>query len=227
MSDSPVEPLPVALLDSSEVTLAGIRAGLEGDKRFRVVASGRSIDDLTRSDDFGACQVVIVDPVLENEPGDCLPVLLAMPVKVLVHSDFFEPQSFFAALLSGVNGYITKQATDMERLKDVVLLVARRDVLVVDERLAAYFWTDPANRIVLAPGEGLAAITDRQRQIVSLMTEGLTDAEIALGLGISLSTVQSHILNLERSLGARSRFELAVKALRLGLINPSPSLTSV
>jgi DNA-binding CsgD family transcriptional regulator len=54
------------------------------------------------------------------------------------------------------------------------------------------------------------------------LAAGLTDGEIALRLGVSLSTVQTHILNVEKKLGATSRFDLAVKAVRAGLINPSP-----
>jgi DNA-binding CsgD family transcriptional regulator len=69
----------------------------------------------------------------------------------------------------------------------------------------------------------MASLTVREREILGLMSEGMDNREIALGLGISYATVRSHVRHLLGKLGARSKLEAVVRAADWHLEDPSSS----
>jgi DNA-binding NarL/FixJ family response regulator len=220
-----VEHVRTTILDSNDLTLKGIEAAFASDPRFMVtaastrVAAPESIEARLRKID-----VVLVDPFVGGSPSPgCIPYLLQTCPNVAIYSSHFEPQFFLSALLAGVRGYISKGGSnDSKRLLDLVWTIVKDKALVVDLQYADYFWSRPDERIVLfAPSDETSALTPREREIVQLLGAGPTDGEIALRFRLALSTVQTHVQNIERKLRARSRFDLAVRAIRSGLINPS------
>jgi DNA-binding NarL/FixJ family response regulator len=221
-------PVTLGILDPNEISLRGIAAGLRRDRRFRIIAATTDVGPSALTAAVLSSDALLVDPVVAGKPQtDVLPRLLAAGCAVIVHSDYFEPQFFLSAVLSTVRGYIAKSGSSVQRLADFVWAIVRHHALVVDGRFADYFWAGPEERVVLfAPHDSVPDLTGRQREIIGALAAGLSDGEIALRLGVSLSTVQTHILNVERKLGATSRFDLALKAVRAGLINPSTPVLS-
>jgi DNA-binding CsgD family transcriptional regulator len=70
-----------------------------------------------------------------------------------------------------------------------------------------------------ASGQKCGALSEREREVVVLVVEGLSNADIAVRLGISRRTVQAHVSNALRKTTTRSRVQLAVLALRSGLVS--------
>lgn len=66
--------------------------------------------------------------------------------------------------------------------------------------------------------DGRASLTAREVEVVEFVVEGLRDREIAGRLGIAPSTVRAHLANVREKLGARSRVDVAVRALRAGVV---------
>jgi DNA-binding NarL/FixJ family response regulator len=224
MASDSVGHVRVALLDANDLTLKGLEATFASDSRFTVTAASTRVPEPeSLAHQLGQTDAVLVDPFVGGGPfpGSMSYLLQACP-NVVIYTASFEPQFFLGALLAGIRGYISKTASDSTRLLDLVWAIVRHKVLVVDQQYAEYFWSRPEERIVMfAPSDSVRALTPREREIVHLLGTGLTDGEIALRFGLSLSTVQTHVQNIERKVGARSRFDLAVRAARRGLINLS------
>lgn len=215
--------LGVAVFDANDLHLRGTQAALEADPRFTVTLATRDLRPESLAELPSGADVALVDPIVQGQPAhDSLRLILANIPVVVVYTDFFEPQFFLGVMLAKVRGYLSKADTDGERLRGLLWSVIKHRIMAIDSRLADYFWASPAERVVLfAPSGNLEALTPRERQIMELLASGLTDGEIALRFGVSLSTVQSHVQNVERKLGARSRFDLAMRAVHRGIINPS------
>lgn len=115
---------------------------------------------------------------------------------------------------SGVRGMLPREI-DGETLV-VALHTAVSGLLVLDEALAQSFM--PAQDEWLLPDTAVDLLTDREREVLQLVAEGLTNKAIASQLHISDHTVKFHINSIMTKLGAQSRTEAVVQATRLGLI---------
>jgi DNA-binding NarL/FixJ family response regulator len=120
------------------------------------------------------------------------------------------------AIRNGATGYLTKDVTPESLARSV--RAAETDQLVMPRVLAARL----VHRLVHRGGDavspdaqpghdGLGALTRRERDIVRLIAEGLTDREIATALTISTRTVETHVSSVLHKLGARNRFEAAAR----------------
>ena len=164
-------------------------------------------------------------------------------VKVVVLTTFDDDESVFGALRAGASGFLVKDV-EPEELLQAVRVVARGDALLspsATRSLIAAFTAktpDPATPAPL-PGPaagsgsgagaragmrappGLAALTDREREVVALVAEGLSNEEIAARLVVSPLTAKTHVSRAMTKLAARDRAQLVVFAYAHGLAAPS------
>jgi len=150
---------------------------------------------------------------------------------VVVLTTFDDDEHVFGALRAGASGFLVKDV-EPDELLQAVRVVARGDALLapsVTRSLIAAFTSgrsDPA-----PPGGGLAprgggtcpgvaALTDREREVVALVAEGLSDDEIAARLVVSPLTAKTHVSRAMTKLGARDRAQLVVLAYTSGLAGP-------
>lgn len=217
------KPVTVLLANQSEVSRLGLRSLLLNDDRFKVV--GDVPVDVVGTAQRLQPELIVFDPAgdgsLNLQPIDELH-RVAPAARLLILTSFFEPHAFMAAMLRRVHGYLLKDSGGQGvLLMGAFALVGRYGAVVVDTTIAEYFWSLPGLPIaVRVPGPGAQRITQRQREVLQLVVEGLKDRAIADRLGIKAGTVDYHVQRLREHLGARTRGQLATIAVEQGLAPP-------
>jgi DNA-binding NarL/FixJ family response regulator len=146
-------------------------------------------------------------------------------VRVVVLTTFDDDESVFAALRAGASGFLVKDVEPPDLLQ-AVRVVARGDALLspsVTRAVIAQFTSGrtpaPApSRPGPPPPPGLAALTEREREVVCLVAAGLSNDEIATKLTVSPFTVKTHVSRAMTKLYARDRAQLVVLAFEHGLV---------
>jgi DNA-binding NarL/FixJ family response regulator len=139
-------------------------------------------------------------------------------VRVLVLTTFDIDQYVFAALRAGASGFLLKDATPEELLTAIRIVAAGEALLApaATRHLVADFVSRPA---VGRPDARLAGqLTEREREVLALIAQGLSNAEIAGRLRISQATVKSHVNHLLAKTGMRDRAQLVGYAFRRDLV---------
>jgi DNA-binding NarL/FixJ family response regulator len=138
--------------------------------------------------------------------------------RVLILTTFDLDEYVFDALRAGASGFALK-SRPLEELLSAIRTVAAGEALLapsVTRRLIAHF----AHRAP-APSRtppGLAELTEREREVLALVARGLSNAELAGTLHVSLPTVKTHVSRILTKLGARDRTQLVVLAYEAGLV---------
>ena len=140
-------------------------------------------------------------------------------VKVVILTTFDLDEYVFEAIRAGANGFLVKDTEPAELLRAVRAVVAGDALLSpgVTRRLIEEFATrakDPAGL------PDLDLLTDREREVVGLVAEGLTNDEIAERLVVSPATAKTHVSRAMIKLAARDRAQLVVLAYESGLVRP-------
>jgi DNA-binding NarL/FixJ family response regulator len=142
-------------------------------------------------------------------------------VRVLILTTFDLDEYVYAALRAGASGFLLKDTPPADLLS-AIRVVAAGDALLapaVTRRLIAEFAhrPEPTQR----PDIRLDALTDREREVLTLIARGLSNTEIARHLHISLGTTKTHVGHLLAKLNARDRAQLVVVAYETGLVRPA------
>ncbi len=145
--------------------------------------------------------------------------------RVLILTTFDLDEYAFAGLRAGASGFLLKDIPPAE-LISAIQVVARGDAVVsprVTRRLLDTFaWQLPENDSGSEHSSTeLDALTEREREVLIEMAEGLSNAEIADHLFVSEATVKSHVGRILTKLGLRDRVQAAVFAFQVGLVKPS------
>ena len=141
-------------------------------------------------------------------------------VRVLILTTFDVDEHVYGALAAGASGFLLKDATP-EEIAQAVRVVASGDSLLaptVTTRLVREFARRP--RPFGAGGEQLKGLTDREREVLVLVAQGLSNADIAERLVVSHATVKTHVSRILTKLDARDRAQLVVIAYESGLVVP-------
>lgn len=215
MSDARSVPdtLQVLVVDDHHVVRAGTRSILE-DAGIGVAGEAATAEDaLAQLEAAGGDQpvtLVLADVRLPGRSGIELAAAVRErwpAVRVLILSSFADPGYARAALDAGAAGYVVKTASDEELLAAVRSAALGATVL------------DPAVSAGLLAGAGSSSpLTERERQVVELVIEGLPNKAVATRLGVSRRTVDAHLAHLFTKLGLSSRAELVAWAARHGMI---------
>jgi DNA-binding NarL/FixJ family response regulator len=136
-------------------------------------------------------------------------------VRVLILSMHDDEHYLFEALKAGASGYVLKREADQD-LVGAVRAVGRGEAFLTNaaERSIIRRWMEDGNEGPRIP------LTPREEEVVKLIAEAHTNAQIAEILHLSEKTVESHRANVLRKLGMRDRVELVRYAIRRGLIEP-------
>ncbi|WP_024800911.1 response regulator transcription factor [Nocardia sp. BMG51109] len=199
----------VALLDAQE----GIDVVGEADNGAHAVQMTRALrPDVVLMD----IRMPVLDGLAATREIAADPELTA--VKVVVLTTFELDEYVFEAMRSGATGFLVKHTEPADLVK-AVRVVAAGDALLspsVTRRLVAEF----ASRAKPAPAVELTGLTDREREVMRLVAEGLTNAEIAERLFLSPATARTHVSRILLKLDARDRTQLVVMAYESGLVRP-------
>ena len=142
-------------------------------------------------------------------------------VRVLILTTFEIDEYVFEALRAGASGFLGKSA-EADELLDAIRTVSRGDALLspaATRSLISRFLAMPSAPPPMdeAASRGLAALTDRERELTALVATGLSNDEIAAKLVLSPATVKTHVNRAMVKVGARDRAQLVVFAHRCGL----------
>jgi DNA-binding NarL/FixJ family response regulator len=138
--------------------------------------------------------------------------------RVLILTTFDLDEYVFEALRAGASGFTLKRRP-LEELLSAIRTVAGGEALLapsVTLRLIAHFTSDPRARAKAPPG--LNELTEREREVLSLVARGLSNAELAQTLHVTLPTAKTHVSRILTKLGARDRTQLVVLAYESGLV---------
>jgi DNA-binding NarL/FixJ family response regulator len=142
--------------------------------------------------------------------------------RVLMLTTFDADEYVYEALRSGASGFMLKDS-EPERLQEAIRVVASGDALLapsITRRLITEFATRPEIR--KAHPEQLDALTEREREVMTLVAQGLSNGDIAQQLFISPTTAKTHVSRVMMKLRARDRAQLVVMAYESGLVVPGP-----
>ncbi len=140
-------------------------------------------------------------------------------VRVVILTTFGLDEYVFDAIRSGASGFLVKD-TEPEELVQAVRVVAGGEALLspsVTKQLIAEFATRAKEPVDAA---GIEELTDREREVLALVAEGLSNDEIAGRLFVSPATAKTHVSRAMGKLGARDRAQLVVIAYESGLVRP-------
>jgi DNA-binding NarL/FixJ family response regulator len=214
----------VVLADDQALVRAGFRALLDAEDDITVVGEAANGDQAVELAHRLVPDVVLMDIRMPEVDGlDATRRIAAderlATVHVVILTTFELDEYVFEALRHGASGFLVKDTEPVELLA-AVRAVARGDALLspgVTRRLIAEF----ASRSKAPPlTRSLDQLTDREREVVALIAEGLTNDQIATKLFVSPATAKTHANRAMAKVGARDRAQLVVAAYESGLVRP-------
>jgi DNA-binding NarL/FixJ family response regulator len=142
------------------------------------------------------------------------------PARVVVLTTFDDDDYVYGALHAGASGFLVKDMA-LDDILTAIRVAAAGDALIapgVTRRLIAQFTARPAPA---PPPRQLNGITEREREVLTLIGRGMSNSEIAGHLFISMATVKAHVARLLTKLGARDRVQLVITAYEARLVSAS------
>jgi len=213
--------LRVVIADDQPMMRAGFKAVLEATGDIEVVGEAGNGAEAVEVATEQMPDVVLMDirmPVMDGiEATRRLP-----RQKVLILTTFGVDDYIIAALRAGASGFLLKDAPTA-KVVEAVRAVAAGDA-VLSPAITRQLLDQVGRRLPAAVSqapEGLAQLTEREREVLRMLAAGLTNAEIAGALVVSEATVKSHVSNLLGKLGLRDRVQAVIYAYETRLIAPS------
>jgi DNA-binding NarL/FixJ family response regulator len=141
-------------------------------------------------------------------------------VRVLILTTFDLDDYVYAALRAGASGFLLKDTPPADLLAAIRVIAAGDTLLApaITRRLIAEFARRPQPG--QQPATTLEGVTDREREVLTLIGRGLSNHEIAQALHVTMATTKTHVSRLLAKLGARDRAQLVIAAYESGLIQP-------
>ncbi|HKH03858.1 MAG TPA: response regulator transcription factor [Acidimicrobiales bacterium] len=214
----------IVLADDQSLIRAGLRALIDAQDDLDVVGEAGDGAEAVRVVTETRPEVVLMDVRMPDVDGlEATRRIVADPaladVRVVILTTFELDEYVFEALRSGASGFLVKDTEPADLLR-AVRAAAAGDALLspgVTRRLIEEFATR-AKPAGLAPQ--LDLLTEREREVMALVAEGLSNDEIAARLVVSPATAKTHVSRAMIKLNARDRAQLVVFAYETGLVAP-------
>ncbi len=227
----------VVLADDQALLRKGFRMILEAEEGMEIVGEAPDGADAVRLVELYRPDVVLMDvrmPVLDGI--EATRAITGSPegqaTRVLILTTFDLDEYAFSALRAGASGFLLKDVPPAE-LVSAIRTVARGDAVVsprITRRLLEEYAATLPDLSQGGAGDGdgvdgeehpaLASLTEREREVLLAVADGLSNAEIAERLFVSEATVKSHVGRLLAKLGLRDRVQAVVFAFQSGLVRP-------
>jgi DNA-binding NarL/FixJ family response regulator len=213
----------VVLADDQPLVRSGLRVLIADTPGLDVVGeagTGAQAVQLARE---ARPDVVVMDirmPGMDGIEATRMITADSAAARVLMLTTFDDDDYVYAALRAGASGFLVKDMA-LEEILTAIRVVAAGDALIapsVTRRLIEDF----AGRPGPAPQQReIDGITEREREVLTLVGRGMSNGEIAGRLYISTATAKAHVAHLLAKLGARDRVQLVIAAYEAGLVVPS------
>jgi DNA-binding NarL/FixJ family response regulator len=211
----PEREIRIFLVDDHEIVRRGVREVLEAEPDLKVVGEASTVAQALARLPTVRTDVAVLDLRLPDGSGVelCRELRSLLPaLGCLVLTSYADDEALVAAIVAGAAGYVLKQIRGSDLVAAVRTVAAGGSLLdsraaaVVMQRMRAPAAADP-----------LAALSDQERRILSLIGEGLTNREIGQRLFLSEKTVKNYVSNVLSKLGLHRRTQVAVLATQVRL----------
>jgi DNA-binding NarL/FixJ family response regulator len=219
----------VLIADDQALVRGGFHSILAGQDDIEVVGEAEDGQQAVEAVEQLRPDVVLMDirmPGIDGIEATRRIVARGLPARVLVLTTFDVDDYVYEAMKAGASGFLLKTAPPRQ-LAEAVRTIAAGDALLapsVTRRLVEQFVRRPPPGAAVPPG--LKDLTERELDVLKLLAQALSNAEIAAALVVSEATVKSHVNRLLGKLALRDRAQAIVLAYESGLVQPgagSPS----
>jgi DNA-binding NarL/FixJ family response regulator len=216
----------VVLADDQPLVRSGLRVLMADHPDLEVVGEAGTGAEAVRLVEESDPDIVVMDIRMPGMDGiEATRRITAGPAttRVLVLTTFDEDDHVYGALRAGASGFLVKDM-GVDDILAAIRVVAAGDALIapgVTRRLIAEFVRRP-DHVQPRPPRPVEGITEREREVLTLVGRGRSNTEIAEDLFITTATAKSHVSRLLTKLGARDRVQLVITAYETGLVTPSP-----
>ena len=216
--DAPGAPARVLIVDDHEVLAASLSQVLDHEPDLTVVGAAGTLEKARAQLATERPDVVLLDHRLPDGDGvEAIPDLLALrpEASIVVLTATTADHVLVAAIEGGASGFVSK-TRGLDEVTSAVRAAAAGESVISPEMLARLL-----PRLHKREPEPRDKLTEREREVLQLLAEGLSNAAIAERLFVSVHTVRNHVANLSNKLGAHSKLEALSIAVREGLL-PRP-----
>ena len=213
--EAPSAPARVLIVDDHEVLAASLSQVLDHEPDLIVVGAAGTLEKARAQLATQKPDVVLLDHRLPDGDGvEAIPDLLALrpEASIVVLTATTADHVLVAAIEGGASGFVSK-TRGLDEVTSAVRAAAAGESVISPEMLARLLPT--LHRRAAEPHDKL---TEREREVLQLLAEGLSNAAIAERLFVSVHTVRNHVANLSNKLGAHSKLEALSIAVREGLL---------
>jgi DNA-binding NarL/FixJ family response regulator len=210
------------IADDQALVRSGFRMILEAREDIEVVGEAENGAEAVALVREHAPDVVLMDIRMPDMDGieATRRVVAESETRVLVLTTFDLDEYVYNAIRAGASGFLLKDVRPND-LVDAIRLVASGNALLgpsVTRRLLERFADAPQ---ASDASKSVEALTEREREILLLLANGLSNAELAAHLVVSETTVKSHVSSVLRKLGVRDRVQAVIAAYDAGLVRPN------
>lgn len=219
--------IKIAIAEDHEITRLGLKLALDQHPEFRVVAEAKDGEEGIKTALKVRPDVILMDLGMPGKDGiqATHEIKRQWPdAKIIILTSHEDSNDIFAALNAGAQGYCLKSVSESQlalAIQAVVNGAAWLDPCVSGRVLQAaqkgYNPTQPSSTSSMSTEEW--ALSPREIDVLKLVIDGLTNREIGQRLGLSADTIKTHIHHIMQKMSVADRTQVAVKALRLGLIS--------
>jgi DNA-binding NarL/FixJ family response regulator len=213
--DARAEPARVVIVDDHEVLAASLAQVLDHEPDLDVIGSAGTLEKARVLIATESPDVVLLDHRLPDGDGvEAIPDLLALcpGASIVVLTATTADHVLVAAIEGGASGFVSK-TRGLDEVTSAVRAAAAGESVISPEMLARLL-----PRLHRREPEPRDKLTERERDVLQLLAEGLSNAAIAERLFVSVHTVRNHVANLSTKLGAHSKLEALSIAVREGLL---------
>ena len=217
-TDEQERPIRVGIVDDHRMVREGLRTMLREQPRVEIVGEAEDQAGALRMIDETTPEVILLDIRLKGTSGldTCRVILQRFPdVKIIFLTVYEDEQYIFEALRAGASGYILKKVSDDDLVK--VIEQVRAGEILVDPALTGQVALRAASRSQ-SLAEARFGLSPREAEVLGLITQGMSNHQIAEQLFIGEETVKSHVRSILRKLGVKDRTQAVSLALREGLV---------
>ena len=214
------------VIDDNRLVREGLKALLDAQPDLKVVATAEDPTDGMRHVRELTPHVVLLDATMDN--GDTSRFVQTIrstspTARVVVMDLLAGPEDVIEFVKAGANGFVMKDATLDDLVRTIRSVAQGADV--VPSALTGTLLSHIAQHVVARPIPGVeqaVRMTKRERQIMDLIAEGLSNKEIAQRLNIATYTVKSHVHNILEKLALHSRLQIAAYTHKAGGLPAAP-----
>ena len=214
--------LQILIVDDDALVRAGLRAVLQSEEDLQVVGEGATGREAIALSAELRPDVVVMDIRMPDTDGIAATAKILEsqqePPRILVLTTFELDEYVYGAMRAGASGFLLKRSSP-EDLIEAVRVVAAGESLVFPASVRKVVERYAAGGEAAARLRGdLDRLTDREREVLTLVAKGESNAEIAEGLFVGTETVKSHVGSILMKLGVRDRTQAVIAAYESGFV---------